>query len=137
MFPSGHNITRYLKLLCFLQDTISHNILSCKCFLQDTISHDAPKRHKLSVHVMSTVPGDEQKDTPDDAEVLTSPVEIPQVRNKTIKSLPLLVICFLDQPFLSCLYEFNLSINDLENVVNSIYRKIAIYVRKNLFASQT
>ena len=54
-----------------------------KFIIQDTISHDAPKRHKLSVHVMSTVPAaDTQTQTAstDSGETLISPVELPQVR---------------------------------------------------------
>lgn len=47
-------------------------------FYKDTISHDAPKRHKLSVHIVSAAPTDTTKqETVDTPEILDSPIELP------------------------------------------------------------
>ena len=44
---------------------------------------------------------------------------------------------FWDEPFLSRLYEIDLSIKDLEILSDSVNHKFFIYVHKNLFVPQT
>ena len=56
-------------------------------YLQDTIALDAPKRHKLSVHIASTAEGsngdsspeEENKDVPNGTEPLAPSPQLPQV----------------------------------------------------------
>ncbi len=52
------------------------------CFFQDLIAHDAPKRHKLSVHVLSTVENGNGKDentTTDTPDGLSTPPPMGEV----------------------------------------------------------
>lgn len=76
IFSQQYNFDRDNIEVNFLKSVSKEDLMK---FYKDTISHDAPKRHKLSVHVMSTAPSaDVQIDTAEGGEELPSPVELPQ-----------------------------------------------------------